>query len=716
MKKAGEFDDSLTYRIPDEDSSKYKVGKGVIVELRKTKVNGIIVKIQEELQGGIKKELIKPIVGLIDIELCKRQIDLAMKISKYYHSSLTRVLRLMIPGPIWKGKNSIPTLNYYSLKKDAPEVKGGKQKLAVDQLLHLGQMSESDLRTKGNISLATLRSLVEKGVINKVAKPKYSKVKSDIFPFTKSEHKLTTEQKFIVNEISNADKPILIHGVTGSGKTEIYLRTILEAVKKGSQAILLVPEIALTPQMVDYFRDYFGKHIAVFNSKLSEGERLNEWWKVKSGYAPVVIGSRSAIFAPIRNLGVVIMDEEHEWTYKQESSPYYETHQIANWLHELHASKVIFGSATPRLETLHHAKSKTYNYCHLPSRINKKEMPNIEVVSLSDEFKAKNFSIFSGKLQKHITDRLNKKEQIILFVNRRGAARAVVCRDCGYTEKCPHCEVSLKYHKNYSTNQDFLLCHYCNHKKNPPLNCPECKSPHIRYIGVGTQKVEEECKRHFPNCRVIRADMDTTRKKDGFKPIYEAFKNKEYDILVGTQMIAKGLDFENVTLIGLILADIGLHSPDFRSHERLFQLITQVSGRCGRGKVKGEVILQTYNPDHFAILKAANYQYEEFAEKELTFRKKLGYPPFSKFIKFVIVGKDDRKLNEQINKEIEILENICETNHISCKIRSAPALIPKMADRYYYHVLLRSESPEEIFNYWEVPKYWRIDVDPINTI
>jgi len=340
-------------------------------------------------------------------------------------------------------------------------------------------------------------------------------------------------------------------------------------------------------------------------------------------------------------------------------------------------------------------------------------MPAIDVVDLRDEFKAKHFSVISRRLRNKMEDRLNKGEQIILFVNQRGMSSAVSCRDCGYTEKCEACEVSLKYHSGYNGG---LKCHYCSFKKPLSLTCPNCQSPHIKYIGVGTQRVEQEVQRLFPDVKVLRADKDTTSTKEGFEPIYQAFKKGEAKVLIGTQMVAKGLDFENVTLIGIILADIGLHVPDFRSHERLFQLITQVAGRCGRGKEIGEVILQTYQPEHFAIKQAAKYEYKSFIDNELKFREKLSYPPFNNLIKFTVVGNNPNDLERAIQEEQEVLEDIFKVNSLEVKIMAAPAMIHKMANRYYYHVLIRAKNPHIIFKHWKVPRGWRVDVDPITTV
>ncbi|MCK5610958.1 primosomal protein N', partial [Candidatus Pacearchaeota archaeon] len=343
-------------------------------------------------------------------------------------------------------------------------------------------------------------------------------------------------------------------------------------------------------------------------------------------------------------------------------------------------------------------------------------LPTIQIVDLREEFKKRNFSIFSLVLQNKIKERLENKEQVILFVNQRGMASAVVCRDCGYTERCPHCEVSLKLHRYYqNTAGERLVCHYCNYSKAPELLCTECQSPYIKHMGVGTQRVEEDLKKMFPDVRTVRADRDTTASGEGFAGIYRDFLDHQYDVLIGTQMIAKGLDFAKVSLIGIVLADVGLHIPDFRSSERLFQIITQVSGRCGRREKSGEVILQTYNPDHSTFKKVASYDYKGFIEKELEMREELNYPPFNQMIKFTVVGDDPKKLTNHIQTEQEVLEDIFKVNNLPVKILSAPALIPKMSNRYYYHVLLRAEDPTIIFKHWKIPRGWRVDIDPIHT-
>jgi len=656
LKRPGEFDDPLTYLIPEAIRDACKPGQGVKLQLRGSPVTGIIVKTMSQIS---EKDLkLKEIDAIIpDLHLSPLQIELADRISKYYRCSMLRTLKLMIPLYLWQGK-------------------GSRVRSKLDEI-EACDMSQ--------------------------------------FPLKKLSHTLTEDQTAALATIKSSDKPVLLHGITGSGKTEIYLRVILDQISRGKQAILLVPEIALTPQMIDYFKGYFGEHIALFHSKLSSGERLKEWYRAQEGAAPLIIGSRSAVFAPVPNLGVLIMDEEHEWTYKQESSPYYETHYVAEQLHEMTKAHLILGTATPRLETFHKAKEGIYEYIHLPSRVNEGELPKVTVVDLREEFKMKNFSIFSGLLQNKIKDRLEKGEQIILFVNQRGMARAVVCRDCGLSDDCPSCEVSLKLHGGSFGTVARLICHYCDFKKDPELSCIHCSSVNIKQAGLGTERVEDDLAKFFPSARVIRADKDTTSDKLGFAPIYEAFKKGEYDILVGTQMVAKGLDFPNVTLIGLVLADIGLHIPDFRSHERLFHLITQVAGRAGRGKELGEVILQTYQPDHAAIKKAADYAYLEFVEDELSFRKRLKYPPFSKLIKFTIVGADPEKLRKYVETEKETIEDILRMNEIECQVLAAPAMIAKLGGQYYYHLFVRGEKPELLFKHWKLPKGWRVDIDPMHT-
>jgi len=731
MKKLGEFDDELTYSVAED---LVNPGNFVSVLMRNKPHFGIVTSCSEELADDLELSKIKPINQVIEsVSLSGHQLKLARFISSYYRTSMARALRLFIPRKMWQGNLDEPVSVYYEAMTDEPGRLGAKQAILFNLLSSAGKpLSHEELVKTDGYSPASLATLVKKGVITKTACPRFSlPADSSEIQFDK---RLTKDQTEAASQIHESKRPILLHGVTGSGKTEVYLRLIAEALDAGKQALLLLPEIALTPQMIQYFESYFKGCIALFHSKLSDTRRLEEWWKVKKRTASLVIGSRSAVFAPLCNPGLIILDEEHEWTYKQESSPYYLTHRVAEELSGLTGAKLVFGSATPKAETYQKAKSKEYQLVELPKRVNERPMPGIQVVDLREEFKKRNFSIFSDLLRQKIEGRLQKHEQIILFVNQRGHSSAVLCRDCGYTEKCPNCDISLKLHYSFResgirnqesakyksdsrlpTPDSQLKCHYCDFSKQPEIVCPECRSPYIKHVGVGTQKVEQEVRKNFPGARVVRADSDTVKASADFESVYHSFQSQEYDILIGTQMVAKGLDFPQVTLIGIVLADIGLHIPDFRSSERLFQLVTQVAGRCGRSEKAGEVVLQTYNPDHPAFEKASRYAYSEFMDTELKFREKLSYPPYNKMVKFTVVGSDERRLAEHIEQEQELLEDIFKVNQLPVKVLSAPAMIPRMGGRYYYHVLIRAENPFLLFEHWKPPRGWRVDVDPVNT-
>jgi primosomal protein N' (replication factor Y) len=724
FKKLGEFDNELTYQILDSIEKDVYPGVFAEVPFHQRFSKGLVTDVFESLPDSLDPDKIRKAHSILPTPpLSKQSLKLAGFIARYYRTSMARALRLFLPKALWNGRLDPPVTLFISLADPEATVRGDRQKQVIETLKNEGRMKLDVLKKViPGLASATLNSLLKKAII-------LQEKEALLTPFDPAKHLLKTPEKTLTDDqekaleqIRAAKKPVLLYGVTGSGKTELYLRRMLEVMRAGKQVIYLVPEIALTPQSLRYFRDFFGDRMALFHSKLSDGQRAMEWWKVKSGYAPLVIGSRSAVFAPADRLGLVILDEEHEWTYKQESSPYYRTHRLAEELSQLTDAQVIFGSATPSAETYQKGRAGEYEMVHLPNRIHQAELPSIHVADLREEFKKRNFSVFSLKLQQAIRERLEKKEQIILFVNQRGMANAVVCRDCGYTEKCPNCEISLKLHRNFKSqvqvrvsSEERLVCHYCGFSKKPELVCPECRSPYIKHVGVGTQRVEEELKRLFPGARAVRADKDTTQSGDGFAGIYRSFLNHEYDVLIGTQMIAKGLDFSKVSLIGIVLADIGLHIPDFRSSERLFQILTQVSGRCGRREYPGEVILQTYNPDHPTIQKAAAYQYEDFIESELSAREKLNYPPFHRMVKFTVVGQDKKRLSDHIQQESEVLSDIFKVNGLDVKIISAPAMMAKMGGRYYYHVLLRADDPSVIFNHWKPPKGWRIDVDPIHT-
>jgi primosomal protein N' (replication factor Y) (superfamily II helicase) len=748
FKKVGDFDDILSYRVPEAMEPCILVGCFVEIPFRNARRNGMVVGLSSSLPAGLDPEKVRDLSSVLSTPpLPERQVGIARFVAGYYHTTLCRALKLFLPLALWEGKVLEPRRIFVkSVPEQSPKVRGPKAQKILETLTSSGGLLPLEgLREQcGGFAMASYRRLLELGAVTEISEPLYTPFSSDGLPAPEFSKPLTADQERALQVLRGSDRPTLLHGVTGSGKTELYLHLIRETAFRGKQSILLVPEIALTPQTIDYFRRLFGDSIALFHSRLSNGERLHMWWKARSGSAPLIIGSRSAIFAPVTNLGLIILDEEHEWTYKQESAPYYRTHRIAEEMAKAWGAHLVFGSATPSAESYQKTKMGEYTLATLSDRIQQTEMPQIHLIDLREEFKKRNFSIFSLLLQNKIRERLERKEQVILFVNQRGLANAVVCRDCGFTEQCPRCDIALKYHRSYEirnpnlrnpknfeiqnsksekisnhnsqiSNGDSLVCHYCQFTKAPELLCPHCHSAHIKHMGVGTQRVEEEVHKLFPTARVARADRDTTSDKDGFEPIYRDFLELKTDILIGTQMVAKGLDFGNVTLIGIVLADVGLHQPDFRSSERLYQILTQVSGRCGRRGERGEVVLQTYNPTHPTIRRAAEQNYSDFIESELKHRAAFGYPPFGRMIKFTVTGTDAVQLSKHIEAESQTLEDVAALNQLPIHITSAPASIPKISDRFHYHVLIRADRPEILLDHWKIPRGWRIDVDPVHT-
>lgn len=552
------------------------------------------------------------------------------------------------------------------------------------------------------------------------------KNRTDEKPKKKQEEarKLTKEQKDAIDFINSSSlNTFLIHGITGSGKTEIYSRLAHDIINKSKQVLILVPEISLTPQTIQYFEKSIGIKAAVIHSKLSQGQRHKAWMDIHNNETKLIIGSRSAIFAPFQNLGMIIIDEEHENSYKQDSSPRYCTHTVAEKIRELNPEiKIILGSATPSIETSEKLKDATIE---LKNRIGKSTLPEIEIIDLREEFKKQNYSIFSDSLKAAIEDALNKKEQIILFINRRGSASSIVCRDCGYTQNCPNCEIPLTYHTK-TLKTPTLICHHCGLLDKPPAVCPQCKGLNIRYLGIGTQKIEEEVHKAFPSAKTLRADKDTTANKEGFAKIYEAFKKHQADILIGTQMISKGLHLPKVNLVGVILADIGLNMPDFRSQERNLQLLMQVAGRCGRSGNSGKVVIQSYNPENISLIHAKNHDYQGFFNYERNQRALLKNPPFSNLAKIII--EDDTLQNAQARaKEAEnLFWRFARENNLTENLEIAiyPAYLTRLRKKYRYVILLKDKSKSQIIHQLlkKLPakiltdSSVKIDIDPLSVV
>jgi primosomal protein N' (replication factor Y) len=507
----------------------------------------------------------------------------------------------------------------------------------------------------------------------------------------------------------------LLHGVTGSGKTEIYLYALDQAISLRRRAIVLVPEIALTPQTISRFSARFPGRVAVLHSKLSMGEQFDEWQRIRDGAFDVVIGSRSAIFAPQPDLGLIVIDEEHEWTYKQQDqSPRYHAREVAIKLAQLTGSAVILGSATPDLESYHRAQIGDYRLLQLTERIAEARLPKVEIVDMRQELKDGNRSIFSRSLLQAITKALTAGEQVILFLNRRGTASFVQCRDCGFVLRCRRCDISLTYHGT----QDSLICHQCGYEISVPHICPECFSKRIRFLGIGTQRVEEEVAKAFPNARLLRWDRDVTRGKHSHEEILDRFLAHDADILIGTQMIAKGLDLPLVTLVGVINADVGLYFPDFRSSERTFQILTQVAGRAGRGTLGGRVVIQSYSPEHYAIQFAAEHDYHAFYDREFAFRRQQDTPPCNRLTRLTyshtnaaLCQREAERMQQLLKAEIDSW-GLAETSLIG----PAPAYTQRVRGRYRWQIVIRSPDPLTILCQVPIPQGWVVDIDPISLI
>jgi len=608
----------------------------------------------------------------------------------------------------------------------ALEQKRATQQVKLLRLLatELGPVPLSEARQRLSFAPTTLQALIKQGLVviekTRVQRdPLAYRTFTPTIPFTLTvaQEKAWLQVKAEM-EKSNAPSVFLLHGVTGSGKTEIYLRALTEAISLGKRAIVLVPEIALTPQTIDRFASRFPNRVAVLHSKLSPGEQFDEWQRIKDGEFDVVIGSRGALFAPQPDLGLIVIDEEHEWTYKQEEQqPRYHARDVAIKLAELTNSVVILGSATPDVTSYYRAQKGEFQLLQLPERISSGEpspLPQVEVVDLRRELKEGNRSIFSRTLAKAIADALQAHEQVILFLNRRGTATFVQCRDCGFVMRCKRCDVSLTYH----ATEDNLVCHHCNYRTKPPEICPNCQSRRIKFLGIGTQKVEEEVAKTFPEARVLRWDRDVTKGKRSHEKIMDRFMAHEADILIGTQMIAKGLDMPLVTLVGVINADIGLHLPDFHSSERTFQILAQVAGRAGRGKMGGKAIVQSYTPDHYAIVAAAKHDYANFYGQEIAFRRQQGNPPFSRLARLTYIHTNAARCQKEAERIYRLLEQERDSQGLpnTTLIGPSPAFTQRVRGRYRYQIIIRSPDPLPLLSKLTLPQGWAIDIDPVSLI
>lgn len=699
---------SLTYRIPDDMKKEMEVGKAVRVPVRGKKYTGIASEMHEKEIKFEAKDILSIKEGGRLLE--PWQIELAEWISDHYFAPLYKGLKLMLPKKLWQKESKIPyELTFERTSTPTPEKLGAKQ----HELIKIfDQEKRVQRKAIPKFSLSTIRSLEKRELIKEVTGKITALNLENSEKFTPK--KLTPDQQKAFDTIQKTKKPgSLLHGITGSGKTEVYLQLAQKMVKDGKQIIIMVPEIALTPQLIDYFTGSFGEKLAILHSRLSEGEREREWWRIQTGAARVVIGSRSAIFAPTKDLGLIVIDEEHEWSYKQDKSPYYHARDVAFKIADLTGAKVLLGSATPDVETMYRAKKGELEHLTLGERITEgSALPEVHIADMREELHKKNFSIFSEKLSEKLEQTFAAKEQAILFLNRRGHSSCIICRDCGEVCQCEQCDVSLTYHR-FKNGYERLVCHHCGLTAPMPTECGHCKGYAIKFVGLGTQQVETELQKRFPTMRILRADKDTTGKKDSFKKMYQALKNHEVDVLIGTQMVSKGLDLPNVTLVGVVLADVGLHIPDFRSSERGFQLLTQVAGRAGRAEKPGNVIIQTYNPDHESIQCAARHDYKTFYDFEIASRNQLKNPPFNRTIKLTFKDADHKKCSTEARRLEELLKPMSKHHNV----HAAPALIARKHNKFRWHVYLQGPNPHELLKKAlqenPLPIGWAIDVDPV---
>ena len=702
------IDKIFDYNVPLEFMSKVSIGIRVTVPFGKMTLEGFVLEIKDN--SDFDRDL-KSIIDIVDTDvvLNDEMLQLGRIMQEKTISTLISCYQCMLPKAL-KAKNG----SSINIKYDTFYRLGNVNNIKLNEKQNeiINKFKDNDLILRKDlvdISLSSLNTLVKKGVLIEEKKEHYRVSYNDTV-YEKKE--LTVDQKQVVDSVINGCNDVyLIHGVTGSGKTEVYMEIIDHYLKMGKSSIVLVPEISLTPQMIDRFRKRFGDKIAALHSALSDGEKYDEWRRIIRKDATIVIGARSAIFAPLTNIGVIIIDEEHSDSYKQsDPSPRYNAKDIALIRGKTHKCPVVLGSATPSLETMARAKKGVYKLLSLPNRVNGRRLPDVEIVDMNQEMK-KSKGHFSLRLISEIEDRLNKREQVILLLNRRGYSNFITCKNCGYTFKCPNCDITLTYHKSSNT----LRCHYCGYGEKVYTNCPSCKENSLNRLGVGTQKIEEEINDIFKNARVLRMDYDTTSKKGAHEAMIDAFKKHEYDILLGTQMVAKGLDFSQVTLVGVINADTSLNIPDFRSSENTFSLLSQVAGRSGRSNKSGQVIIQTFNPDHYAIDLVKNHDYLGFYQKEMFIRRQLKYPPYFYICNIRISGRDASYIFDEALKIKKFFDNNLDNVII---LGPSGSSLFRINNIFRYNIILKYKNDSSLYlvlnkivNHYNSNNKIKLDID-----
>lgn len=701
------IDKIFDYIVPNDLESSIKVGIRVLVPFGRQTLEGFVLEIKDNSDRDLKE-----IYSILDrdIVLNDELLLLGKQIQKSTLSTLISAYQVMLPKAL-KAKAGVLVSKKYQTFYELTDKSYLASSSAQEKILKLF----SDKKTISRkellaISSSALSTLIEKKVLSEIKKEDY-RIKYEV---NKDKKKvLTPFQQKVVNSVleNQQNVPFLLFGVTGSGKTEVYMQIIEEVLKRGETAIMLVPEISLTPQMVEQFSNRFGNQIAALHSALSEGEKYDEWRRIARGEASIVIGARSAIFAPLKNIGIIIMDEEHSDSYKQgDKSPRYHARDVAIWRAKYHSCPVLLGSATPSLESMARAEKGVYQLLVLKERVNGKSLPNVEIIDMNKE--AKNgISHITNRLLGELSSCIDRGEQAILFLNRRGFSTFVTCKNCSETIKCPNCDITLTYHKS----NRMLRCHYCGYATPLPKVCPNCNEEALSDLGVGTEKIEEELHGLLPNARVLRMDVDTTSRKGAHKKMIDAFRNHEYDILLGTQIVAKGLDFSDVTLVGVINADTSLNIPDFRSSENTYSLLSQVAGRSGRSQKTGKVYIQTFNPDHYAISFVKEHDYLGFYREEMKIRRRLGYPPFYFLCYLKISGKEADYLFQE---SLKIKRSLERNLHHTTILGPTTLAVFKVNNIYRYGIILKYKREEALYdilikvqNHYKSNHKLRVDID-----
>ena len=701
------LDKTFQYLIPEELMGEVRVGVLVDIPFGNRSITGYVVELTDEAEFDITK--LKPIIGVKkgSVPIESQLIELAGWMKRNYGGTMNQALKTVIPIKqktkaiekkilklILSKEEAIHTLAKYEDKHFTAKAK------LLRALIDAGELEQTLVTQKLSVPSTTIKAFERDKIIEIQTTKEYrnpvNHLQSKGYHLTLNERQQAVVDHITADMEADIHKTYLLKGVTGSGKTEVYMELIAHTIEQGKQAIVLIPEIALTFQTVMRFYNRFGDKVSIMNSRLSAGERYDQYLRAKNGDIDIMIGPRSALFAPFERLGLIIIDEEHESSYKSEPIPRYHARETAIERARLNEASVILGSATPSLDSYYQAKNGAFELLELTQRVQEKPLPSCEVIDLREELKNGNRSILSERLQELMEDRLAKKQQMMLFINRRGVAGFMSCRACGHVVKCPHCDVSLSQHNNGK-----MVCHYCGYEEPEPKVCPSCGSKYISGFKAGTQKIEEMVSKRFPQARVLRMDFDTTRTKDSYEQILQAFANQEADILIGTQMIVKGHDFPNVTLVGVLAADMSLHISDFHAAERTFQLLTQAAGRAGRGDEPGNVVIQTYNPEHYAVLTAKEQDYESFYEQEIMYRRLGFYPPVWNLLLIMCTSEKEEQLQVASEKIAGRLQKAIDTEEVFQRkaiqlVGPADATIAKVNDIYRKVIYIKTKDYQDL--------------------